>query len=44
MARFLYNYISDHLAFAQSEALGKKRVFAVSGAVTSHLRKRWGLS
>ena len=23
MARFLYNYISDHLAFAQSEALGK---------------------
>lgn len=42
MSRFLYNYINDHLAFASSRR--KKRVTAVSGSITSHLRKRWGLS
>ena len=44
MARFLYNYLSDHLLLSPSEAAGKKRVHAVSGAVTAHLRKRWGLT
>lgn len=42
IARFIYNYINDYLAFAPSER--KKRVTAVNGAITSHLRKRWGLT
>lgn len=44
MARFLLNYIRDHLAFADHTAAGKQRVMALAGAVTSHLRKRWGLT
>lgn len=44
MARFLLNYIRDHLAFAPHPAAGKQRVMALSGAVTDHLRKRWGLT
>ena len=44
MARFLLNYIRDHLAFADHPAAGKQRVMALAGAVTSHLRKRWGLT
>lgn len=44
MARFLLNYIRDHLAFANHPAAGKQRVMALAGAVTSHLRKRWGLT
>lgn len=44
MAVFLYNYLSDHLAFSDFPKDKKQRVFAVSGAVTSHLRKRWGLT
>ena len=41
-SRFLLNYLNDHLLFAPSEKR-KKRVTAVNGAVTSHMRKRWGL-
>lgn len=44
MARFLLNYIRDHLAFAPHPAAGKQRVTALSGAITAHLRKRWGLT
>nr|WP_317400003.1 type II CRISPR RNA-guided endonuclease Cas9 [uncultured Gemmiger sp.] len=44
MARFLLNYIRDHLAFADHPAAGKQRVMALAGGVTSHLRKRWGLT
>ena len=44
MARFLLNFIRDHLAFADHPAAGKQRVMALSGGVTSHLRKRWGLT
>lgn len=44
MARFLLNYIRDHLAFADHPAAGKQRVVALAGGVTSHLRKRWGLT
>lgn len=50
MARFLLNYIRDHLAFADHPAFAshpaarKQRVTALAGAVTSHLRKRWGLT
>ena len=41
-SRFLYNYINDTLLFAPSER--KRRVTAVNGAITSYLRKRWGIS
>ena len=44
MARVLYNYINDRLLFAASETGKKKRVRAVNGAVTSYLRKRWGIN
>lgn len=43
MSRFLLNYINDRLEFAPSETR-KKRVTAVNGAVTSYIRKRWGIS
>lgn len=43
MSRFLLNYINDNLEFAPSDKR-KKRVTAVNGAVTSHLRKRWGIT
>lgn len=41
-SRFLYNYINDTLQFAPSTGR-KKRVTAVNGAVTSYMRKRWGI-
>ena len=44
MARFLYNYIADHLLFAPSGSGKKRRVMAVNGAVTAVMRKRWGLN
>jgi CRISPR-associated endonuclease Csn1 len=46
MARFLLNYIRDYLEFAAHPAMEGKvqRVTALSGAITAHLRKRWGLT
>lgn len=44
MARVLYNFINDRLLFAESEIGKKKRVRAVNGAITSYLRKRWGIN
>ena len=41
---FLLNYISDHLLFSDYNSDRKKHVTAVNGAVTSYLRKRWGIS
>lgn len=43
-SRFVLNYLNDHLLFAESETGKRKRVTAVNGAVTSHLRGRWGIS
>ena len=43
MARFLLNYIGDHLEFAAFTAGRKKHITAVNGAVTSYMRKRWGI-
>ena len=43
VSKFLLNYIKDNLQFAPS-ALRKKRVTAVSGAVTAYMRKRWGIT
>jgi len=44
MSRFLYNYICNYLEFAPSETGRKKQVTAVNGAITSHMRKRWGIN
>ena len=44
ISRFMLNYIRENLLFADCPAAGKKRVVAVNGAVTSFLRKRWGIS
>ena len=44
MSRFLLNYIQDNLLFAPSACGRKKRVTAVNGAVTSFMRKRWGIT
>ena len=44
MSRFLLNYISDHLEFADFASGRKKHVTAVNGAVTSYMRKRWGIT
>lgn len=43
MSRFLYNYINDHLQFAPFRTDRKRHVTAVNGAITSYLRKRWGI-
>lgn len=43
IASFLRGYIADHLIFAPHPKAGKERVTPVNGAVTSYLRKRWGL-
>ena len=42
ISRFMMNFINDNLKFAESDHR-KKRVTAVNGAVTSYLRKRWGI-
>ena len=42
-SRFILNYLNDNLLFAPSARGRKKRVTAVNGAVTSHMRKRWGI-
>ncbi|MEA1960085.1 MAG: type II CRISPR RNA-guided endonuclease Cas9 [Bacillota bacterium] len=43
ISRFMLNYIRDYLQFAPAENLGKRRVIAVNGSITSYMRKRWGL-
>ena len=43
MSRFMLNLIQDELAFSPSLRERKKQVTAVNGAVTSYLRKRWGI-
>lgn len=42
LSRVLYNYIRDHLAFADYKDR-KNHVRAVNGAITSYMRKRWGI-
>ncbi|MCL2195319.1 MAG: type II CRISPR RNA-guided endonuclease Cas9 [Oscillospiraceae bacterium] len=44
IASFFHNYLLHCLAFAPSTIERKKRVHAVNGAVTSIMRKRWGLT
>lgn len=42
LSRVLFNYIRDHLAFADYKER-KNHVRAVNGAATSYMRKRWGI-
>lgn len=44
MSRFLYNYVNDHLRFSPFRTDRKRHVTAVNGAITSYLRKRWGVN
>lgn len=44
LSRFLYNFINDNLDFIAFSNGRKKHVTAVNGAVTSYVRKRWGIS
>ncbi len=44
ISRFMMNYLADNLEFAPSGQGRKKRVTAVNGALTSYLRKRWGIT
>lgn len=43
LSRFLYNYINDYLDFAPSSSGKVRRVTSVNGAITSYIRKRWGI-
>lgn len=44
LSRVLYNYISDNLIFDEFYSGKKRHVLSVNGAVTSYIRKRWGIS
>lgn len=44
MSRFLMNYIGDRLEFSDFATERKKHVTAVSGMITSYMRKRWGIA
>lgn len=44
ISKLLYNFINDYLEFAPLNTGRKKRVSSVNGAVTSYMRKRWGIS
>ena len=44
MSRFLLHYIGDRLEFAPFASERKKHITAVNGAVTSYMRKRWGIA
>lgn len=42
ITKFMANYIRDNLAFDETYT-GKQKVISVNGAVTSYMRKRWGI-
>ncbi len=42
ISRFVYNQLKHKLLFADCE-MGRERVKAVNGAITSYVRKRWGI-
>lgn len=43
ISKFVFNLINDYLLLNENIKCGKKRVTAVNGAVTSYLRKMWGI-
>jgi len=44
ISSFMHRYLSDYLTFSPFVSGRKRHVTAVNGAVTSMLRKRWGLT
>lgn len=42
LSKVIYNYINDHLQFEDYNGR-KKHIRTVNGAVTSYMRKRWGI-
>lgn len=44
LSKFLYNFINDNLEFADFSDGRKLHVTTVNGAVTSYIRKRWGIN
>lgn len=43
LSRFLLKFIKKYLKFAPSSTNRKETVIAVNGAITSYIRKRWGI-
>lgn len=43
ISSFLHRYIEDNLCFCETVGDRKRRVTAVNGAITSYVRKRWGI-
>ena len=43
LSRFMMNYLKKYLALAPNTTGRKNTIQAVNGAVTSYLRKRWGI-
>lgn len=43
ISAFMSNYIKDNLLFANSAVFKKQHVKTVNGAITSYVRKRWGI-
>lgn len=43
LSRFMLNYLKKYLALAPNETGRKNTIQAVNGAVTSYMRKRWGI-
>ena len=43
ISSFMHGYITENLMFDESEMGRKRRVTAVNGAITSYVRKRWGI-
>jgi len=43
ISAFMNRYINDNLLFSDSGSDKKRRVTAVNGAITSYVRKRWGI-
>lgn len=43
LSKVLYNYINDNLIFDDFNSDKKNHVVSVNGAVTSYIRKRWGI-
>ena len=44
IASYLHWYISENLLFAPFSTGRKRHVYAVNGAITSYVRKRWGIT
>lgn len=44
ISRFMYNFIRNHLLFAENNTNKKRTVHCVNGRATAYIRKRWGIN